>query len=358
MNTKRIQNFWLATRDSKLRTLVRAALTSQGLTPLDIKPENLFPTATGPAGVAPEPGSIVLLDIAAEVTMPYRAAEAIRAAGSLPWQPRILAISGTERTVWANETAWASSLTGYAMLPRPTNSVAGFLIALLAELKLGEPDVRRLDTHLRVMLGAGEDKAPESLVRRLTDGSAHELASALLAGGNVADRRYHLKKYPECMVGKDAVGWLAKRYDVSREDAVLLGDALVRTGHLHHVVKEQPFADAEFFYRVATRGRFDAIPLDAVTGFLRGAKGLVADRAWHGVNFPQCMVGSEAVDAITSQFRLTRAEATVLGQSLLDLGQLRHVADEHPFVDAYLFYDLRPEPQVAASAGTATGIAA
>lgn len=356
MNMNRIQNFWLATQDQKLRSLVRAAVTSQGLTPLDIKSEILFPKGAGAPGVAPELRSVLLLDLAAEAIEPYRAVEAIRMAGTLPWQPRILAIAGTEGTVWANETAWVKSLTGYAMLPRPTNSVAAFLTALLAELELGEADARRLDTHLRVMLGAGEDKAPESLVKRLTGGSAHELASALLAGGNVADRRYHLKKYPECMVGKDAVGWLSKRYNVSREDAVQLGDALVRTGHLHHVVKEQPFADAEFFYRIATQGRFDAIPLDAVTGFLRGAKGLVADRAWHGVNFPQCMVGSEAVDAITSQFRLTRAEATVLGQSLLDLGLLRHVADEHPFVDANLFYDLSSEPLIVASAKAPAGI--
>lgn len=356
MNTKRIQNFWLATQDPKLRTLVRAALTSQGLTPLDIKPENLFPTAAGPAGVAPEPGSVLLLDLAPEAIAPYRVAEAIRLVRALPWQPQVLALAGTERTVWANEAAWAKSLTGHALLPRPASSVAAFLATLLQELELGEVDVRRLDTHLRVMLSAGEDKAPEALVRRLSGGSAQELAAALLAGGNVADRRYHLRKYPECMVGKDAVGWLSMRYSISREDAVLLGDALLRSGYLHHVVKEQPFADAEFFYRVATPGRFDAIPLDAVTAFLRAAKGLVADRAWRGVNFLQCMVGSEAVDAIASHFRLTRAEATVLGQSLVDLGSLRHVADEHPFADANLFYELPTGLRLEQPAMVAMGV--
>lgn len=345
MNSKRIQNFRLATQDPKLRTLVRAALTSQGLTPIDIKPEALFPTVAGPAGVAPEPGSVLLLDLAAETIAPYRATEAIRLVRALSWQPRVLALAGTERTVWANEAAWAKSLTGHALLPRPASSVAAFLATLLQELALGEVDMRRLDTHLRVMLSAGEEKAPEALVRRLSGGSAQDLAAALLAGGNVADRRYHLRKYPECIVGKDAVGWLSKRYGVSREDGVLLGDALLRSGYLHHVVKEQPFADAEYFYRVATPGRFDAIPLGSVTDFLRGTKGLVADRVWRGVNFLQCMVGSEAVDAIAAHFRLTRAEATVLGQSLVDLGLLRHVADEHPFADANLFYELPPETQ-------------
>lgn len=347
MNSKRIQKFRLATQDPKLRTLVRAALTSQGLTPIDIKPEALFPTAAGPAGIAPEQGSVLLLDLAAESIAPYRPTEAIRLVHTLSWQPRVLALAGTERTVWANEAAWAKSLTGHALLPRPASSVAAFLAKLLQELALGEVDVRRLDTHLRVMLSAGEDKAPEALIRRLSGASAQDLAAALLAGGNVADRRYHLKKYPECMVGKDAVGWLSKRYGVSREDGVLLGDALLRSGYLHHVVKEQPFADAEYFYRVATPGRFDAIPLGSVMDFLR-SKGLIADRAWRGINFLQCLVGSEAVDAIAAHFRLKRAEATVLGQSLVDLGLLRHVADEHPFADANLFYELPPETQATA----------
>ncbi len=52
------------------------------------------------------------------------------------------------------------------------------------------------------------------------------------------------------------------------------------------------------------------------------------------------MVGGEVVDLLAGQYRLSRAEATVLGQSLLDLGMLRHVADEHPFADDFLFYEL------------------
>jgi len=37
----------------------------------------------------------------------------------------------------------------------------------------------------------------------------------------------------------------------------------------------------------------------------------------------------------------------VLGQTLLDLGLLRHVADGHPFADANLFYDLlEPLPAI------------
>jgi hypothetical protein len=38
---KPLASIWLCTRDSALRSLLRAAITSQGLTPLDIKPEQL-----------------------------------------------------------------------------------------------------------------------------------------------------------------------------------------------------------------------------------------------------------------------------------------------------------------------------
>lgn len=342
MNSKRIQNFWLSTRDRQLRSLARTAITSQGLTPLDIKPEALFGGGDQGAAMARERGSVLLVDLAVEATTPYRAAEALRMVLALPWQPRVLAIAGTERTVWANESAWAKRLTGHAMLPRPSVSSARFLSSLLAELALGDVDTRRLENHLRALVGTALDEAPEAMIRRLTGDSSHALAAALVAGGNVGDRRYHLKKYPECMVGKDAVSWMSRRYGVGRKDAVLLGDALMRTGHVHHVVKEQPFADAEFFYRVAPQGKFDALPLDSVLAFLRTAEGLIADRAWRGINFSQCMVGTDAVEALSSHFRLTRAEACVLGQSLLDLGLLRHVADAHPFADANLFYDLHP----------------
>lgn len=238
-----------------------------------------------------------------------------------------------------NKIALAQGITDNPLLPRPESAPGEFVAGLLAQSGGGDVDAARLERHLRVLAGGSEQSA-DARIRRITGDSAAKLAAALLGSGLVADRRYRLKKYPTCMVGSEAVGWLHSHYRLRREDAVLLGDALMQAGHLHHVVKQQPFADAEFYYRVAAPGRFDALPLDGAFALLRDTRGLVADRAWRGASFPQCLVGSEAIDLLVEAHRLSRAEATVLGQSLLDLGMLRHVADEHPFADDFLFYEL------------------
>ncbi|MBI5898460.1 MAG: hypothetical protein HZB40_04480 [Rhodocyclales bacterium] len=338
MNGKSTGSIWLCTRDGALRSLLRAAITSQGLTPLDIKPEQLLANAA--AGIVPEIGSVMLFDLARENLDGEGVSDALRRLAALPWRPRLFAIAPTARTIWRNEIDWCRRRTGLPLLPRPETGVAAFLARLFSEIGLAAPDPRRLDTHLRVLLGDREEAA-ESLARHLTGDSIDALAASLIAGGNVGERRYHLRKYPECMIGSDAVDWLTRRHGCTRVEAVSLGLALERSGLLHHVVKQQAFRDGEFFYRLAVPGRFDAVALDDAELALRTSTGLIADRAWRGIGFPRCMVGSEAIDALCAAFGLGRAEATLLGQSLMDLGQLRHVADEHPFADDNLFYELR-----------------
>jgi len=351
MNARHLTTFRVSTEDGALRSLLRAALTSQGMTPLDMRAGQLLGANATP-GAAPEAGSVLLFDLAAENLSGKSATELLRQLAALPWRPRVFAIAPVARAVWENESAWCRRRTGLPLLPRPETGVAGFLAALFAELGLPAPDPRRLDTHLRVLLGERDEPA-ELLVRRLTGDSPTALAAALIAGGNVADRRYRLRAYPQCLVGSGTIDWLAKRHGGDRAQATALGAALERTGLLHHVVKQQPFQDGDFYYRIAATGRFDDVPLDDAELALRTAAGLIADRTWRGINFPRCMVGSEAVDALVAAFGLTRAEATLLGQSLMDLGQLRHVADEHPFADDALFYELRTLAFVAPEASAA-----
>lgn len=129
-------------------------------------------------------------------------------------------------------------------------------------------------------------EAAEAAIRRGTGGSSPQLAAALAAGVKVADRRYRLKKYPECFVGSEAVDWLGKHYRIGREDAVALGDALAAhfglrraeattlgqsladLGLLRHVADAHPFADDFLFYRLATvqRARKPAVAASAAAG--------------------------------------------------------------------------------------------
>jgi len=76
-------------------------------------------------------------------------------------------------------------------------------------------------------------------------------------GVEVADRRHLFTVYRRCFVGRDAVSWLSERLDLSRADAVRLGERLAERGDIRHVVDEQPFRDGSFFYRFVDAGARD-----------------------------------------------------------------------------------------------------
>jgi hypothetical protein len=80
---------------------------------------------------------------------------------------------------------------------------------------------------------------------------------------------------------------------------------------------------------------------------VRKHSGLVADRLYHLVPYPQCMVGSEMVDWLiadtsTGSFlekkSMSRNECVQRFQSLIDAKLLHHVKDEHQFEDSTLYY--------------------
>lgn len=89
--------------------------------------------------------------------------------------------------------------------------------------------------------------------------SHHQLQDALLErlvkqmrsddGLIIQDRRFRLTVYPSCFVGSEAVTWLAKTQNATREAAVRIGQALVEQGIFHHVTDEHPFKDEYLFYR-------------------------------------------------------------------------------------------------------------
>jgi hypothetical protein len=68
-------------------------------------------------------------------------------------------------------------------------------------------------------------------------------------GLNIKTRRYKLKLYHHCFVGKEAVDWLVENFKISREKAVKLGRQLVKEKFIHHVKDEHNFEDAELYYR-------------------------------------------------------------------------------------------------------------
>lgn len=68
-------------------------------------------------------------------------------------------------------------------------------------------------------------------------------------GVEIKTRRHKLKLYQRCFLGNEAVDWIVKKYNVSRADAVLLGQKLIDKKIAHHVLDENQFEDTDLLYR-------------------------------------------------------------------------------------------------------------
>ncbi len=65
----------------------------------------------------------------------------------------------------------------------------------------------------------------------------------------IQDRLYNLKIYPNCFVGAEAVQWFMSNLGLTLNEAVRVGQRLLKRGVIHHVVDEQDFKNDYLFYR-------------------------------------------------------------------------------------------------------------
>ncbi len=65
---------------------------------------------------------------------------------------------------------------------------------------------------------------------------------------DIRTRRHHLRTYPDCFVGTEAVQWLCEELDCDETDAISMGNALLRRGIFSHVVHEHLLENAPLFY--------------------------------------------------------------------------------------------------------------
>lgn len=66
----------------------------------------------------------------------------------------------------------------------------------------------------------------------------------------------------------------------------------------------------------------------------------ITDRTYRLQTYPRCFVGKEAVAWLSGKVGCATENAVAIGQALMDLGLLVHVAREHPFLNEHLFYRL------------------
>eukprot|EP01080_Neovahlkampfia_damariscottae_P006775 gene6775-10939_t len=70
------------------------------------------------------------------------------------------------------------------------------------------------------------------------------------SGVEIKDRSYRFYSYPKCFVGSELVAWIAMKYNVSKEGAVVIGEYMRRAGVFDHVCKDHSLKDAYLFYEM------------------------------------------------------------------------------------------------------------
>ena len=90
-------------------------------------------------------------------------------------------------------------------------------------------------------------------VRKMSKAERNDLLLAMTdphAGVRVMPKaRVRLKTYKNCFYASEAVTWLSNHLQVSREEAVLTGDLLVKCGSLMQVGHKSAFQDKPILYR-------------------------------------------------------------------------------------------------------------
>ena len=80
---------------------------------------------------------------------------------------------------------------------------------------------------------------------------ATQLAEQILQSGKleIKERRYHLRQYHNCFVGSELVDYLVNYQDCLTEEAVALGQSLLKHNLIQHVHNEHEFENEFLFYR-------------------------------------------------------------------------------------------------------------
>lgn len=64
----------------------------------------------------------------------------------------------------------------------------------------------------------------------------------------IKDRRYRLKIYLQCFIGAELVAWLIQNKNVLTEEAVAMGQSLLRHNLIENMCQEHEFANESLFY--------------------------------------------------------------------------------------------------------------
>lgn len=119
----------------------------------------------------------------------------------------------------------------------------------------------------------GHELFAESDLYHTNDFDMQKLSQHLQAdpprGIPVADRRWHFRLHHKCFRGDHLTTWLLTNFkDIERrEDAVRLGNALMKRGLFTHAMEKHQFRDGNYFYQVASEYRTQSYPEGRIPWF-------------------------------------------------------------------------------------------
>ena len=265
---------------------------------------------------------------------------------------------------WAAQAGLASLLPGSSAAAWQ-ESLAPVIGRIASSLGVKKVDSAALEAAVNRLIKGGAEPRPGPVKdiyanawrlesEGVNSGSALEALQG--ASGLVADRRYRGKLYRDCFVASEAIDWMVSNLGMRRATALSTGTFLWRTGRLHHVLRQAAFDDGLFFFRFGlSRASAARVDLAEIEREMRLATGVpIGDRSYLGKTYPRSFVGSEAVEWLIRRYRLTRGEAEAVGQSLVDLGVIHHVVDEHGFLDEGFYYRFRSDETDKLAGGVPT----
>jgi hypothetical protein len=340
--------------------LFKASLESQGFSAGRVNADAEEFVATMAADPRTKGATAIVVDaavlVAHRTTAPVFAQRLRQSRKDLEILVRLPSRSG----IAPHERAWASNAGIASLLPGSSvaawqDSLAPVIARIATTLDVDKIDTMSLEAVVGKMIKSGVEPRPGPVKdiyanawRLESDGVNANAALEALHGARelVKDRRYHGKVYRECFIASEAIDWMVANLGMRRSTALATGAFLWRTGRIHHVLREAAFDDGLFYFRFGlSRSASSALDLTEVERAMRSSSGglSIADRTYLGKTYAKSFVGNEAVDWLMKRYELSRGSAEGVGQSLLELGELHHVVDEHGFVDEGFFYRFRAD---------------
>ncbi len=345
MKHAEIPTAFLLTGDADERRTLRAALMGMNVIPENIH-LNEDAVKSLVQSLSQRQRAVAIINLASLPSAPRTLLALERVFNDPELRKRILLTRHGKGHVWESDRKWVQRRGFCGLLAEVspaslTAEASADLHEIAALLEIAPLPSDKLAAYFSATGVTWNHESPRGLIRQITGLTAENLASALASNAKALQRTYKLKTYPACFVGSEAVSWLASQYSISRETSTDLGKALQQLDLIHHVVHEQAFADAQFFYRTTVSSSSDRLNPGNVFKLLRSGTVVdIRDRMYRGKTYPDCFVGSEAVDWLCTYYLLKRHDAEIFLNRLQGFGLIRHVTGDHLVRDDYLFYHL------------------